>query len=112
MWHRLSLNYSLVVMPDGIDWSRGHEDSESSKLFPDPTIAYHYLLIRRQFLMNSDCPLAIEVRSNLVANLAWIQLKLIIKVLIRLEFKVFKRIRSIDKYDLLDLLRISLKWLK
>lgn len=106
MWHRLSLHHSVLVMPDGIVWSRAHEQSESTRWIKDLATNYHYILIRRIFLLSSHCPLPNKLKKSKISQMATEQLKIICKALVSFDFKTVKHIRRLDNIKLIDLLRL------
>jgi glycosyltransferase involved in cell wall biosynthesis len=57
MWHLLSQNYPVVIMPKGIVWYRKHDAQESAKLKGDPAKSFKYLLLQKEFLMSPKNPL-------------------------------------------------------
>jgi hypothetical protein len=110
MWHRLSLKYPVVIMPRGMVWSRGHDDSESGKLMNKPFINYHYRLVQRQYLVEENCPLDYVSRKTLVRFLAAAQLKILIRIFFKLEFKTYRQIRNLDNIPLLRLFGMAIAW--
>ena len=107
MWHRLSLKYSLVVIPYGVTWSRGHDDSESGKWMMDLPTTYHYLLIRLQFMKNDLCPLTQDQRDEIIKGIVRQQLKMLIKLTLALKFESLKRIRLLDRRSFAALARTA-----
>lgn len=57
MWHRMALQYPVVLMPEGIVWQRRHEEQELSD-------AHNYIVdesrIKWNYLLNPRCPLVSE----------------------------------------------------
>ena len=108
MWLRLSLKYSVLIMPDGMIWSRGHEESESGKLMNKPFITYHYILVQRQYLEHPDCPLDEPDRKRMHTLLSKSQLKILVRLLLAGKFDIYKRIRNLDSIRFSKLLWIAL----
>ncbi len=107
MWHRLSIKYSVLVMPAGIGWARAHEGSELSKAKENmPSMSYQYILLRRTFLLREDCPLNLNIKRKIIAAMAKSQIGIIIKLLIKMKFNEASRIKKTDSLGLLDLLKI------
>ncbi|HEY5367869.1 MAG TPA: glycosyltransferase family A protein [Hanamia sp.] len=54
MWHRMALQYPMVLMPDGLVWQRIHPEQESKD-------AHHYITegskIKWNYLLDPACPL-------------------------------------------------------
>jgi len=109
MWHRLSLQYPVVIMPHGIIWSRGHEESESGKLMTKPFILYHYLLIRRKYLTNEDCPLSNEERQRALKPIVRHQLKIRTKLFLKRNFETLKQIKETDPSGYWQLVKLQAK---
>lgn len=59
MWHRLSLNYNVLLMPHGMVWYREHNEQEWSSV---KKYQRHYNLIIKHFLTHPKCPLSSEQR--------------------------------------------------
>ena len=55
MWHRLAKKFNVLLMPDGIIWSRIHDGQENSRQ-RDYLKTYERVMI--QHLKSSDCPLS------------------------------------------------------
>jgi glycosyltransferase involved in cell wall biosynthesis len=108
MWHRLSLKYPVVAMPHGIIWSRGHADSESGKLMAKPFILYHYLLIRRQYLLNESCPLSTDDRKNAIKGIVRHQMRIRTKLFAGGKFSTLKQIRAIDGISMMELAKLQI----
>lgn len=96
LWNRLSLDYPVVIMPQGLIWSRGHVNSESGKWMLHLPTLYHYLAIQKEYLLNSRCPLSTEDRIRLIRQRTVVQLKLIAKLILRLDFDGLRNLRIIE----------------
>lgn len=57
LWHRLSQEYPVVLMPHGIVWYREHEDQQMNDNRTDPFVPFKYLLHQRWVLQKEKCPL-------------------------------------------------------
>lgn len=57
MWHILSQQYPVVLMPHGIVWYREHDDQEMSDHRSDPLQPYKYILLAENLLDSKNCPL-------------------------------------------------------
>ncbi|MEJ0081054.1 MAG: hypothetical protein WDM78_08945 [Puia sp.] len=55
MWHRLALKYNVVLMNEGIVWSRLHSEQEQNSL-NQFDLDYERIMIR--YLKSPDCPLS------------------------------------------------------
>jgi glycosyltransferase involved in cell wall biosynthesis len=54
MWHRLALNYNVVLMPQGIVWYREHNNQEINS-YGHFAAAYEKIIV--QYLTCNECPL-------------------------------------------------------
>jgi glycosyltransferase involved in cell wall biosynthesis len=108
LWHRLSLQYPVLAMPHGIIWSRGHSDSESGKLMSKPSILYHYLLVRRQYLTNENCPLPLNQRKKSLGAIVRHQLRILSKLLMTGRFSTLRQIRETDRISILELVKLQI----
>lgn len=75
MWHLLSQNHPVVLMPHGIVWYREHDEQEMSLHRSDPMEPFKYLLISIELLKTKMCPLdekkrvfAIKKQKNKIAR--------------------------------------------
>jgi glycosyltransferase involved in cell wall biosynthesis len=109
MWHRLSLHYTLLIIPGAVVWSRGHLNSESGKWMSDLTTIYHYSLISRAFLSNQQCPIPKILTKKLIANIVFRQFSLLIKAIIRFDFDSYKSIKKLDPIGIVELLSLKIK---
>jgi glycosyltransferase involved in cell wall biosynthesis len=109
MWNRLSQKYPVLLMPQGLIWSRGHEESESGKWMAHLPTLYHYLLIQRHFLSSKMCPLPKEIAKKLVKIRVKGQIKIIIKLLLKLNFNEIKQVNAIEDKNFIWLLKTSVK---
>lgn len=57
LWHLLSQEYPVVLMPSGIVWYRVHVNQESSKIHKDPVNSFKYLTLGKDFVSSENCPL-------------------------------------------------------
>jgi glycosyltransferase involved in cell wall biosynthesis len=63
MWHRLALKYNVVLMNEGIVWSREHNEQEQNSLSKFD-LDYERIMIR--YLKSPDCPLSHDVASKIL----------------------------------------------
>lgn len=57
MWHLLSREYPVVLMPQGIVWYRKHEEQEMELHRKDPLVPFKYIMMSSKLLQHPDCPL-------------------------------------------------------
>jgi glycosyltransferase involved in cell wall biosynthesis len=109
MWHRLALKYSVLVMPHGIVWSRVHEGSELSKVKKNvEAMSYQYLLLRRNFLSLKECPLDGNQRNFFCKKFSRSQLKILVKLFIKLKWKNMFVIKQSDHLGIIGLIKMQL----
>ncbi len=65
MWHRLSLKYPVVIMPQGMVWYRRHNDQEINHF---SKYEFSYYKISIDYLSDDSCPLDVERRKEAYKN--------------------------------------------
>ncbi|MFM9840707.1 MAG: glycosyltransferase family 2 protein [Cyclobacteriaceae bacterium] len=103
MWLRLSSKYSVVIIPYGVTWSRGHDDSESGRWMTDWPTLYKYTLVRLRALEDKACPLTSTHRERIISIINRQQLKMRLKLITTLKFNQVKKIILLDKRSLIKL---------
>ena len=73
MWHLLSRQHSIVVIPNGLAHYRKHDDQEMSEHARDPIWGFRYFLISRDQLKHPDNPMA---SNNWSKHLATVEKKI------------------------------------
>jgi len=89
MWHRLSLKYPVLLMPQGLVWYRKHGDQEV-KIKDEYT--FQYLKISYRYLLNDACPLNENKKKALFKKLS--------------NYKYTLLYRSVQKGRYKDILKI------
>jgi glycosyltransferase involved in cell wall biosynthesis len=69
MWHLLSRIFSVVLMPQGFIWWREHEDQQMSDNRTNPVVPLKYLLLTKELINHSDCPLRTEETTKIMKNI-------------------------------------------
>ena len=64
MWHLLSQQNSLVVIPNGLAYYRKHDDQEMTVHAKDPIWAFRYFLISRAQLTDDRNPMSESLRRK------------------------------------------------
>lgn len=62
MWHILSQENDVVLMPHGIVWHRTHTQQLSGQL-KNPQKYFNYLILEREYIENEKCPLSIQEKA-------------------------------------------------
>jgi glycosyltransferase involved in cell wall biosynthesis len=65
MWHRMALNFPVLLMPDGIVWYREHAEQEV-KAFRKFISSYE--TVRLRYLKDPKCPLPAEAAREIIAK--------------------------------------------
>jgi len=73
MWHRLSCNTNLVVIPNGLAHYRKHDDQEMTEHGRDPIWGFRYFIISRDELQCADNPMPVDLQT---AHLSSIEKKI------------------------------------
>jgi glycosyltransferase involved in cell wall biosynthesis len=92
MWHRLSRYHFLLLMPQGIIWSRGHNDSESGKFKNNLAIDFRYLSVKAANLLHKDCPLLFKSKQKALARIRYNQVKICLKCILYAKFGSIQKI--------------------
>lgn len=78
MWHLLSQNYPVVLMPYGLVWYREHDDQEMALHRDNPMERFKYLILAKKLLRDDLCPLSNKDANKAIRNLEKIQARSII----------------------------------
>ena len=105
MWHRLSLKYPVVIMPHGMVWSRGHEESQSGLYMRDKCIIYHYLSVQQFHLKSASCPLNEPYRGIAIRQIERKQSRLLIKALLKFNCKTYRKMMRISPFSISQIIR-------
>ena len=69
MWHRLTRNHDLVVIPNGHGHYREHEEQEMTHHRQDPIWGFRYFIVSRNELSHPENPMPEATRINHLRNL-------------------------------------------
>lgn len=69
MWHKLSHEHSMVVIPNGLAYYRIHSDQEMSEHARDPIWGFRYLIISRDELKHPENPMSSNDCSKHLATI-------------------------------------------
>ncbi|WMI68453.1 glycosyltransferase family 2 protein [Mangrovimonas sp. YM274] len=67
LWHILSKQFNVVLMPPGIVWHREHEDQQMNDNRTDPYVPFKYLLNSLEHLNAHDSPLKDDEKQQAIA---------------------------------------------
>jgi glycosyltransferase involved in cell wall biosynthesis len=62
MWHRLALNYPVVLMPDGMVWYREHAGQEIKHY---RKFLFKYQEVIQTYMSHKDCPLDFDTKQQI-----------------------------------------------
>lgn len=66
LWHILSQEYPVVLMPHGIVWYREHDDQQMNDNRTDPYIFFKYRVLASKLLLSNNCPLKNESKKKAI----------------------------------------------
>ena len=81
LWHKLSRNNNVLLMPMGIVWSRIHEEQESVHIRQNSSVVFKYLEIALENVRHIDCPLNEKEKKTVINNLVRAQARSILRSL-------------------------------
>jgi glycosyltransferase involved in cell wall biosynthesis len=84
MWHRLALNYPVLLMPDGIVWYRKHEEQEVNDI---TNYLINYEQVSSTYLSDVRCPLSKNEIDTIFTRRKKQVFWNILKILFKLRFK-------------------------
>ncbi|WP_197452903.1 glycosyltransferase family 2 protein [Rosistilla oblonga] len=88
MWHRLSMQFDVVLMPLGIVWYRQHDDQEVSDLLRAPVhYAMRYDAVVQRALSSENAPLTVEEKQDICNRFRRMSVRQMIKNLVRGRLK-------------------------
>lgn len=76
MWHRLSLHYPVVLMPQGIIWYRKHDGQEMTDY---DNYRMDYVAVSEAMINSSQCPLSWPERKSALRKLRNYKLSLLFR---------------------------------
>jgi hypothetical protein len=109
-WMKLSRNYHVLLMPQGMVWSRDHEGQESKLIWSNSLVVFQYLLAELLALQHNGCPLPSESRRRLVSRVRRAMARSALRsLLIERNLESFRQKKKGSGLGYLELLFISLK---
>ena len=106
MWHRLSQDYSVVLMPDGITWWRMHDDQESSNDRQSMLIPFKHQTFALRALNDVKCPLNKEDKLKAIFNLERRMSRILLRVL-TISPKEFKELKSLTNLSFFEIVSLA-----
>ncbi len=83
MWHKLSKQFPVVLMPHGMVWYRKHNEQEMSS---HKKYLINYIHVSENMLRANDCPLEAPDKKNALKKLRNYKISQVIKATRRFEF--------------------------
>jgi glycosyltransferase involved in cell wall biosynthesis len=83
MWHRMALQFPVVLMPDGVAWYREHDGQEVAAR---RQFVLDYERVTLNYLRNSSCPLTKEQVGRVIAKKKRKALQYAFLLLLRFRF--------------------------
>lgn len=68
MWCELSLNHSVLLMPQGIVWYRVHPEQEMQKTRNSYITEFEYFKVEEYYLTHKNCPIDEALINNVVLS--------------------------------------------
>jgi glycosyltransferase involved in cell wall biosynthesis len=84
MWHKISLRYPVLLMPQGLTWYRKHGEQEIGQ---KDHFTLGYLHITYQYIRSEQCPLASRKTKELLGKLSNYRIRLIFQFMMKGKFK-------------------------
>ncbi len=91
MWHRLSLKYSVLLMPQGLIWYREHDEQESFLYRHNPYEPFKYTLTSMKYLTSGACPLTDEHKQQAISKIKYWQSRAILGGIKNKQFSMAKK---------------------
>lgn len=102
MWHRLSLQEHVVLMPQGIVWYREHDEQEMGSYRENPFESFNYKLIAKSYLLSPKCPLNDQEKRKAIGKIDYLQSTFILSALKKRKFKLGKELRKKADMNILE----------
>ena len=111
LWHRLSLEYPVVLMPHGIVWSRGGtEDQESHHNRTNRIVPFLYLMVTLDFLKKENCPLDRDDKKSVFNRIVLIQSQIILRTVFKeRNYQAYLGMKKLSKIGLLKAMVIFIR---
>jgi glycosyltransferase involved in cell wall biosynthesis len=102
LWHKLSLNYPVLMLPDGIVWNRVHDNQEMTHFHK---FAMGYLNVSENALLNSQCPLKEKDKIICLNKIRKSKSRLILRTLLKFNFNESQNFYNESGYSVLELIK-------
>jgi glycosyltransferase involved in cell wall biosynthesis len=93
MWHLLSRENRVVLMPQGIVWYREHADQQMAANRTNPLIPFKYFVLAKE-LITARCPLSEKEKKVVVKMINRTIVKMIMGRVKRLDFSKAKEMKN------------------
>jgi glycosyltransferase involved in cell wall biosynthesis len=102
MWHKLSMHYPVVLMPQGMIWYRKHEQQEMSL---HKNFEFNYNRISFDYLANEKCPLPPEEKREILGTIKKRVSRRLLSCLAQADLQNYNKGRKIMQYSFLPILK-------
>lgn len=110
MWHILSKNYPVVLMPIGIVWYREHDEQEMADHRSDPVHPFKYFLLSDEMLGAKDCPLSAEESARAALRNKDMISRSIVSAAKHYTFKKSRELYDLSGQSLISILKFGFKF--
>ncbi len=71
MWHVLSQQFPVVLMPHGVVWYREHDAQQMNDNLRDPYVPFKYILCAKALIASGKCPLGAHEKTKALKALKY-----------------------------------------
>jgi glycosyltransferase involved in cell wall biosynthesis len=104
LWHLIAARYPVVLMPEGLVWSREHEEQESTYNQTDFMALLEHELISSRELGKPDCPLTPSERAEFLRKVRRRQARMVLGQIRRRCYRLARQMFLRANLSVLDLL--------
>lgn len=105
MWNLLSQKFDVILMPAGIVWHRSHDDQQMVDNVTNPTVNLKYLVLEKEILNFSDCPLSNKDKQIAIKKVEKKQARYILRHLKSHGLKMANKLRKQAKISRVQVLK-------
>lgn len=110
MWHLLTENFPVLLMPHGMVWYREHEEQEMQFNRTNHFIPFKYLQCSETLLNRDTCPLNAEDRQRALDKIYWNQSRYILGIGKNHSIKTMMQLKKLTHFSYFNILkRVLLK---
>jgi glycosyltransferase involved in cell wall biosynthesis len=102
MWHILSRNFPMILIPTGSAWYRVHDEQEHNDYRSDLMLPFKYFLLSNEFMQHPDTPLNEEERRLIIKKNNMRMARLILYALRNDSYKKAKELFNATEFKKID----------